>query len=122
MELSERLNVEVRDAEKRFKTREEQSRQDEAVVRKKLQTVEHELAGVRGVRSGRARELPAGLLSDYERLLRARGGVAVAAVNSAAFCGGCRVTIRPQAIQELRSGTTAMMRCESCGRYLYWQE
>ena len=60
--------------------------------------------------------------SDYERLLRARGGVAVAAVNATAFCGGCRVTIRPQAIQELRSGTTPMMRCESCGRYLYWQE
>jgi predicted nucleic acid-binding Zn-ribbon protein len=32
------------------------------------------------------------------------------------------VTIRPQAIQELRSVVTAMMRCESCGRYLYWQE
>jgi predicted nucleic acid-binding Zn-ribbon protein len=35
-------------------------------------------------------------------------------------CGGCRVTIRPQAIQELRSAT--LMRCESCGRYLYWSE
>ena len=122
MELSERLGVEMREAEKRFKTREEQSRQDEAVVRKKLEAVEQELAGVRGERNGRARELPGGLLSDYERLLRARGGVAVAAVNATAFCGGCRVTIRPQAIQELRSGTTPMMRCESCGRYLYWQE
>ena len=122
MELSERLGVEIREAEKRFKTREEQSRQDEAVVRKKLEAVEQELTGVRGERNGRARELPGGLLSDYERLLRARGGVAVAAVNATAFCGGCRVTIRPQAIQELRSGTTPMMRCESCGRYLYWQE
>jgi uncharacterized protein len=122
MELSERLGVEIREAEKRFKTREEQSRQDEAVVRKKLEAVEQELAGLRGERNGRARELPAGLLSDYERLLRARGGVAVAAVQATAFCGGCRVTIRPQAIQELRSGTTPMMRCESCGRYLYWQE
>jgi uncharacterized protein len=122
MELSERLGVEVREAEKRFKTREEQSRQDEAVVRKKLEAVEKELAGVRSERNGRTRDLPPGLLSDYERLLRARGGVAVAAVNSTAVCGGCRVTIRPQAIQELRSGTTPMMRCESCGRYLYWQE
>jgi predicted nucleic acid-binding Zn-ribbon protein len=43
-------------------------------------------------------------------------------VTASAFCGGCRVSIRPQAIQELRSATTAMMRCESCGRYLYWQE
>ena len=73
MELSERLGVEIREAEKRFKTREEQSRQDEAVVRKKLEAVEQELTGVRGERNGRARELPGGLLSDYERLLRARG-------------------------------------------------
>ena len=122
MELQERLSVEVREAEKRFKTREEQSRQDEAVVRQKLAAVEAELAGVRGERDGRARELPPGLLSDYERLLRARAGVAVAAVSATAVCGGCRVTIRPQAIQELKSAATAMMRCESCGRYLYWQE
>ncbi|TMQ15717.1 MAG: hypothetical protein E6K82_24740 [Candidatus Rokuibacteriota bacterium] len=54
MELSERLGVEIREAEKRFKTREEQSRQDEAVVRKKLEAVEQELAGVRGERNGRA--------------------------------------------------------------------
>ena len=122
MELQERLGVEAREAEQRFKSREEQARQDEAVVRQKLEAVQAELAGVRGERNGRARDLPPGLLSDYERLLRARGGVAVAAVSAASVCGGCRVTIRPQAIQELRSATTPMMRCESCGRYLYWHE
>jgi predicted nucleic acid-binding Zn-ribbon protein len=122
MELQERLGVEVREAEKRFKTREEQARQDESVVSRKLEAVTLELAGVRGERSGRAKDLPVGLLSDYERLLRARNGVAVAAVGVTAICGGCRVTIRPQAIQELKSPATAMMRCESCGRYLYWQE
>jgi predicted nucleic acid-binding Zn-ribbon protein len=31
------------------------------------------------------------------------------------------VSIRPQAIQELRAGSGLML-CESCGRYLYWQE
>ena len=122
MELQERLNVEIREAETRLKTRQEQANQDEAVVRKKLAAVEQELGGVRGERTTRAKDLPPGLLADYDRLLRARHGVAVAAVTTSAFCGGCRVSIRPQAIQELRSATTAMMRCESCGRYLYWQE
>jgi predicted nucleic acid-binding Zn-ribbon protein len=122
MELQERLNVEVREAETRFKTREEQARQDDAVVRRKLEAVEQELTGVRAERHGRARDVPAGLLSDYERLLKARNGVAVAAVGATMICGGCRVTIRPQAIQELKSAMTAMMRCESCGRYLHWQE
>jgi predicted nucleic acid-binding Zn-ribbon protein len=122
MELQERLNVEIREAETRLKTRQEQANQDEAVVRKKLASVGQELDGVRGERNTRAKDLPPGLLADYDRLLRARHGVAVAAVTASAFCGGCRVSIRPQAIQELRSATTVMMRCESCGRYLYWQE
>ena len=122
MELQERLNGEIREAEVRFKTREEQGRQDEAIVRKKLAVVEQELTGVRGERATRARDLPAALLGDYERICKARGGIAVAAVSPTAICGGCRVTIRPQAILELRAGTTVLMRCESCGRYLYWRE
>jgi hypothetical protein len=121
MEMQERLAVDVKDAEQRFKTREEQARQDEAVIRKKLAAVEEELAALRAQRATRAKELPPSLLASYDRILRARGGVAVAAVTSAAVCGGCRVGIRPQAMQELRAATGLMV-CESCGRYLYWQE
>ena len=121
METQERLAVEVREAETRHKEREAQARQDEAVVKKKLEAVETELAGVRAERSTRARELPQGVLTDYERILKARAGVAVAQVNASAICGGCRVAIRPQALQELRVARD-LMRCESCGRYLYWQE
>lgn len=121
MEMQDKLGVEVREAEARFKSREEQARQDEAVVRKKLAVVQQELDVVRAERDSRARELPKGLLADYDRILKARGGVAVANVGSAAVCGGCRVTIRPQAIQELRVATE-LMRCESCGRFLYWKD
>jgi len=121
MEMQERLAVDIKDAEQRFKTREEQARQDEAVIRKKLAAVEQELTTVRGQRATRAKDVPASLLASYDRILKARGGVAVAAVSAAAVCGGCRVSIRPQAIQELRAATGLMV-CESCGRYLYWQE
>jgi len=47
------------------------------------------------------------VLASYDRILKARGGVAVAAVSAAAICGGCRVGIRPQAIQELARGDRA---------------
>ncbi len=121
MELQERLVVEVREDEARFRTREEQARKDEAVVRQKLAEVEAELAVVRAERDSRARELPRPLLTDYGKILKARAGLAVAAVTSAAVCGGCRVSIRPQAVQELRHAES-LIHCESCGRYLYWQE
>lgn len=121
MEGQERLAADLKEAEARYKERETQARQDEAVIKKKLEAVEAELAGVRGERNTRARDLPQGILTDYERILKARAGVAVAQVNASAICGGCRVSIRPQALQELRVARE-LMRCESCGRYLYWQE
>lgn len=121
MESQERLTVDLREAETRLKTREEQAREDEAKVKKKLAEVEGELGVVRAERQSRAREISVSLLSSYERILKARGGVAVAAVSVTAICGACRVTIRPQAMQELRT-TGDLMLCENCGRYLYWQE
>jgi uncharacterized protein len=121
METQERLTADIREADGRLKTQEAQARQDEAAIRTKLEVLEAELAVVRAERDSRARELPAALLSSYERILRARAGVAVARVNATAICGACRVTIRPQAIQQLRSSSELML-CESCGRYLYWQE
>ena len=119
METQERLAAEIREAETRLRTREEQGSQDEASVRRQLSAVETELAGVRDERAALARDVPAGILADYERILKARGGLAIAAVTTG-VCGGCRVTIRPQALQELRGAT--LMRCESCGRYLYYSE
>jgi uncharacterized protein len=121
MELQERLGVEVREADGRFKSREAQAREDEAVVRAKLAALEEELAIARAERASRARELPPRLLGDYERIYRARTGVAVAPVINGSTCGGCRMSIRPQALQELRTAT-ALSTCENCGRFLYWQD
>ncbi len=121
MERQETLQAEIREAEQRLRAREEQTRRDETSLRAKLGEVEKELDGVRGERASLARELPRAVLGDYERILKARGGLGIAPVTTAAICGGCRVTIRPQAIQELRQNQ-ALLHCESCGRFLYWQE
>ena len=121
MEMQERLAVDVKEAEARLKTREEQARQDEGTVRTKLAKVEEELASVRAERAARARGVSATLLASYDRIMKARGGTAVASVTATAICGGCRMSIRPQALLELRNAT-GLMTCESCGRYLYYSE
>ena len=90
-------------------------------MRQALAAVEAELAARAPPARRRAAELPPALLDDYDRIRKARGGVAVATVGSTAVCSACRVTIRPQAIQELRTARPLML-CESCGRYLFWQE
>jgi len=110
MESQERLAGEIKDAETRLKGRETQE---------KLRGVEAELAGVRSERQELARQLPAPVLADYDKLLRARGGLAIVQVVKPNLCGGCRMTVTPQRLQELRA-QTALLPCESCGRYLYW--
>src|SRR5207245_3567746 len=116
-----RLAGVIRECESLFRAKEHRAHQDYVVVKKNLDVFETELAVLRAERDSRARELPRPLLTDYEKILKARAGVAVARVTNTAICGGCRVSIRPQAIQELKAAT-ALMLCESCGRYLYWQE
>ena len=119
MESQERLTADIKDAEGRFKTREAQGKQEEAALQEKLRAVEADLALVRTERAELARQLPAPVLADYDKLLKARGGLALAQVVKPNLCGGCRMTVTPQRLQELRA-QSALLPCESCGRYLYW--
>jgi uncharacterized protein len=119
MESQERLTADIKDAEARFKSRETQGKQEEATLQEKLRAVEADLALVRTERAELARQLPAPVLADYDKLLKARGGLALAQVVKPNLCGGCRMTVTPQRLQELRA-QSALLPCESCGRYLYW--
>jgi len=119
MESQERLTADIKDAEARFKSRETQGKQEEAALQEKLRAVEADLALVRSERAELARQLPAPVLADYDKLLKARGGLALAQVVKPNLCGGCRMTVTPQRLQELRA-QSALLPCESCGRYLYW--
>jgi predicted nucleic acid-binding Zn-ribbon protein len=119
METQERLTGEIREAETRFKAREAEGRGQEAAAREQLRGVETDLAAVRTERKELAGQVPGPVLADYDRILRARGGVAMTPVVKPNFCGACRMTITPQRLQELRA-QASLIPCESCGRYLYW--
>jgi uncharacterized protein len=118
MEVGERLAAEGREADAQLATLESRGRSEEATLQQQLRGVEIDLAAVRSERAELARQLPAGVLRDYDRILHHRG-VAAVEVAKPNFCGGCRVTITPQRLQELRQQNT-LIHCESCGRYLYW--
>ncbi|MGA2631452.1 MAG: C4-type zinc ribbon domain-containing protein [Terriglobia bacterium] len=60
------------------------------------------------------------VLEHYERVRRARRGIAVAAVRDG-FCTGCNVLLRPQFYNEARSNLSVLA-CENCSRILYYVE
>ena len=122
METQEHVAIDVREAEAQLRLVETKGRAEEATVREQLRGVEAKLAEARTERAALAAQVPPAQLGSYDRILRARSGLAIAQVLVPAnICAGCRMAIRPQAIQELRA-QDQLLTCESCGRYLYWRE
>jgi hypothetical protein len=119
MESQERLAGDIRETEARFKQRESEGRSEEATLKEQLRGIETDLTAARTERRELAGKLPANILADYDRILRARAGLALVPVAKPNFCGACRMTITPQRLQELRA-QSSLIPCESCGRYLYW--
>lgn len=79
------------------------------------------------VATARAEEIRKGidkrLLALFDRIAKARAGLAVARVelvaNQTAACSACHVRLRPQLLSDLRMSREAV-HCESCKRILYW--
>jgi predicted nucleic acid-binding Zn-ribbon protein len=120
MELQERLGREVVDGDARVRPQEAEARVQEAAAAEELRALEVDLEAGRSEREQVARDVPRDVLVQYGRLLRQRGGLAVALVGSNGICSGCRVTLTPQRFNEVRQSSQIFV-CESCGRFLYYQ-
>ncbi len=64
--------------------------------------------------------LSAAVRDLYERVRKARRGVAVVEVRDGC-CAACNVRLRPQAYNEVRTND-AILTCENCGRILHYVE
>lgn len=92
-----------------------------AAETKRLAALREEDTKERDELARRRKELSAALgesvRETYERIRKARNGVAVAEVRDG-FCTGCNVRLRPQAYNEVRTNEIVLT-CETCGRILY---
>jgi predicted nucleic acid-binding Zn-ribbon protein len=120
MELQERLGREVVEGEARLRPQEAEARVQEAAAAEELRALEVDLEAARSERASVARDIPRDLLAQYGRILKQRGGIAVALVGSNGTCSGCRVTLTPQRFNEARQSSQILL-CENCGRFLYYQ-
>jgi uncharacterized protein len=120
MDAEERLAREIAEAEKRLARQTEEFKAQEAAAMEEQRALEADLAVVKAERDSQARDIPRDLLTQYTRLLRGRGGLAVAVVGSNGICTGCRLSLTPQRFNELRQ-SSQILTCEGCGRILYYQ-
>ena len=117
MEEAEGLERGVRAAEDRLK--EEQRRVK--LERLQLEEASRRDAGTLDSYAKERKEFEVSITSEillqYERIRKARSGVAVADARDEA-CAVCNVRLRPQCFQEIRSNERIIV-CESCNRILY---
>lgn len=64
-------------------------------------------------------QLTPGTRATYDRVARLKSGVALAEARNYA-CTACRMTIRPQAFNDIRRGER-IYECENCGRILFFK-
>jgi len=120
MELQERLGREAVEGDAKLRPLEAEAKVQEAAAAEELRALEADLEVARTERESVARDVPRDILVQYGRLLKVRGGLAVALVGSNGICSGCRVTLTPQRFNEVRQSSQIFV-CENCGRFLYYQ-
>ena len=108
---------EIKSAEVRLKEDqqrvESERKQLEEENRRDLSALESYLKERKEIESSISSEL----VPRYERIRKARGGIAVAAARDY-VCEICQVRIRPQVFQEIRKNDQIIV-CEACQRILY---
>lgn len=109
----------VRSEEALFQEREKTFEEQRTAKEEELVRFQGELSRLQGERRRHTDRVEPGLLQTYERLVRSRGGVAVALVKDGS-CLGCHVALTPQTYNELRKGEV-LITCANCQRILYWK-
>ncbi len=118
MSESDPLEKAVKAAELALGEEKKRVETEKAVAREKTAVDEKALAELRARRAQIAAEVTPSILKEYDRLRKARRGIAVAEVADGR-CTACHIGVRPQFMQELRRGDKVMF-CESCGRILVY--
>jgi predicted nucleic acid-binding Zn-ribbon protein len=118
MSESEPLDKNVKTAETALAEEKKQVDAEKAQAREKTAADQKILAELQERRAVIVKDISPATLREYERLRKARRGIAVADVIDGR-CTACHIGVRPQFMQELRRGDK-VMNCESCGRILVY--
>jgi predicted nucleic acid-binding Zn-ribbon protein len=122
---SQELELMDAEAEARKKVEQDKAVLDEAEktkqeregeLRRKIESLDAEIEGIRSERNKLAHTLPQNIVRQYAHMIKNKGNCAVVYAREGA-CGGCGFVIRPQIRIELQL-RSKINYCESCGRIL----
>ena len=118
MTAAEPLDAAVKKAEAALKVQKQLVESDRAKAQARTADDQRMLAEARAEWAAVVASAPAALVSLYEKIKKRWGPTVVTEIEDG-LCKGCKLSLRPQFLQDLRLGT-AVMQCENCGRLILW--
>jgi predicted nucleic acid-binding Zn-ribbon protein len=120
MEAADSLEAGIKRAEGDLAAELKRVADAQATLRGEQGELESRKAQQESQRLGIEAEISPELVTEFYRVSRSRGGLAVARVDKG-LCQGCSVRIQPRIVQLIRRNE-GILRCESCKRFLYYLE
>lgn len=120
MDLEERVSREIQNEEESLRGLKEELGEVEKELNERIKIAESEGSKLLEEKENLIKEIEPHIYSSYERIRKAKGGLAVVPVTRNA-CGGCFKTIPPQRTLEIRKMDRVIL-CEVCGRILVWED
>jgi len=117
MDLVEKESAQIKEEEKKLKTKDVEIQANIGRIQNELKQVEEQIAVLEKERNEFSVTIPKDILSRYDYIRESRGGVAIVPVEGS-DCGGCHIVLRPQIINDVCKGQD-FITCDSCSRILY---
>jgi predicted nucleic acid-binding Zn-ribbon protein len=119
MESADELARKLKSAEAALAKARQEGDATRAALAAERRTLDADITRLAAERKDKTAGVDARALALYEQLLKARRGLAVAAVTTA-ICNACHVRLRPTVEQQVRRND-GIVQCDSCQRILYFQ-
>jgi predicted nucleic acid-binding Zn-ribbon protein len=117
MEEADSLSKELVKEKELFAEAEKRLNEDRKKIEGEIAVIDNEIADFESQRNELTAQVDKKVLSQYEKVLVNREGVALVVVKNHA-CQGCFINLPPQVINEIRMKDKITV-CESCARILY---
>jgi predicted nucleic acid-binding Zn-ribbon protein len=120
MEKADKAKAEIGEEKEILSGEEKKLGEETAKIDREIKDMAEKVASLEKERSGICPAVGKNLLNQYERVLKAREGLALVPVTGES-CGGCHHVLPPQIISEARM-KDKIISCDFCARLLYWPE